>query len=189
MSTQYDEYLKAHKNGVKNAYTWIEENIPEVLKGNNFEWFCRFAHDDSKFSDREYSAYDDYFYGNQSHAVVEAFNKAWLHHIHKNPHHWQHWVLINDDDGKNRALEMPLGFVIEMICDWWSFSFNSGNLYEIFDWYEDHKDKMILHPKTKALVEDILGKIKKKLDKEKKEVEEKLEEAGVVAVVVEVNEE
>lgn len=32
-----------------------------------------------------------------SYEVVENFNRAWLLHIHRNPHHWQHWVLINDD--------------------------------------------------------------------------------------------
>ena len=58
---------------------------------------------------------------------------------------------------------MPLEYVIEMICDWWSFSFKTGNLYEIFDWY-----KMILHEKTKKFVEETLDKIKKVLDDENK---------------------
>ena len=53
-----------------------------------------------------------------------------------------------------------------MICDWWSFSHITGNLYEIFDWYKVHTKKMILHENTKKLVEEILDKIKKELDKE-----------------------
>src|SRR5947207_278928 len=35
--------------------------------------------------------------------VDEAFDGAWLHHQHVNKHHWQHWVLRNDD-GDARVL-------------------------------------------------------------------------------------
>ena len=67
---------------------------------------------------------------------------------------------------------MPPEYVYEMIADWWSFSFKSGNLREIFSWYEKHVPGMILHPKTKNLVEGILGQIKEKLDKEETEHEQ-----------------
>lgn len=69
---------------------------------------------------------------------------------------------------------MPYQYVIEMICDWWSFSFNSDNLYEIFDWYEKHKG-MVLHEKTRALVEDILSRIKVELEKENSDEGDKAE--------------
>ena len=124
-------------------------------------------HDESKSSAEEYVPYVDYFYGARDSETDERFNRAWLHHIHQNPHHWQHWVLVNDDGG-TYALEMPKEFVYEMICDWWSFSHKTGNLYEIFDWYKAHSKKMILHENTRKLVEEILDKIKKELDKEKK---------------------
>ena len=99
-------------------------------------------HDASKYTPAEYDAYDKYFYGDKTKKVEENFNIAWLHHIHNNPHHWQHWVLVNDEDGP-RALEIPKEYVIEMICDWWAFSHKSGNLYEIFDWYKYHRRNMI----------------------------------------------
>lgn len=63
-----------------------------------------------------------------------------------------------------KPLEMPKEYVIEMIADWWSFSCKNGNLYEIFDWYAEHKDKQYMHPKTRLLVEDLLLQIKMKLD-------------------------
>ena len=62
---------------------------------------------------------------------------------------------------------MPEEYVVEMICDWWSFSHKSGNLEEIFDWYKSHKSNMIMHKNTKAMVEDILDKIKKELKETK----------------------
>jgi hypothetical protein len=162
MSYNYDEYLYDHKTAVKKAYEWlISHNI--ILPCLTDDELNR--HDTSKYGAEEYKPYDDYFYGNKSHAVVEAFNYAWLHHIHNNPHHWQYWVLQHDDEPEE-VLEMPYEYIIEMICDWWSFSFRSGNLGEIFDWYEKHKD-MKLAPKTRKTVEDILDKIKMELDKEK----------------------
>lgn len=163
MSTEYTNYIINHIDNVKKAYFWlrdhslIEENILDQLN----------LHDSSKYSDEEFQAYDDYFYGKQTEEIKEKFNYAWLHHIHNNSHHWQHWVLINDDDG-TVGLEMPKVDVYEMICDWWAFSHKSGNLYEIFDWYKNHKKNMILHSNTKKLVEQILNNIKEELDKEAK---------------------
>ena len=51
-----------------------------------------------------------------------------------------------------------------MICDWWSFSWRSGNLYEIFDWYSKHRDKIQMNVISRKIVEDILNKIHTKLD-------------------------
>jgi len=168
MSKQYDSYLLKHKENVTKAYRWMEENLPEIItQGANLEWQIVFGHDNSKTKSDEYEAYDEYFYGNnRSYAVKQAFDVAWLLHIHRNPHHWQHWVLINDDPKAGTVcLEMPYGYVIEMICDWWSFSWNSGNLNEIFKWYDEHKNYIKLHPNTRCLVEDILNQIYKKLEK------------------------
>lgn len=169
MSIEYDEYLKEHIGNVNKACYWISEHLLEEIAyvpwtpGHGIAF-----HDESKYSLDEYKAYDDYFYGgNKSYAVVEAFNYAWLHHIHNNPHHWQYWVLMEDDpkDGKEYiTLKMPDEYIIEMICDWWAFSWKSGNLYEIFDWYEKHKDTMKLHKDTRKKVEKYLKMIREKLD-------------------------
>ena len=170
MSVQYESYLSKHKENVHKGYQWILEHIPEVIKSeDSYGWQLRYNHDVSKHSMEEYNAYDRYFYGgNRSYEVVQNFNKAWLHHIHNNPHHWQHWVIINDEPDEGMTiLDMPHIYIVEMICDWWSFSWTKGNLYEIFDWYEQRKDYMKLSDKTRKTVEDILEKIKTKLDEEK----------------------
>lgn len=167
MSAKYDEYLKEHRANVNDAYTWLCKH--KMASMHSFALFREIMyHDASKFEYEEYGAYDKYFYGEKTPEVEEAFDAAWLHHIHHNPHHWQYWVLINDDESDGtKALMMPNEHVIEMICDWWSFSWKTGNLYEIFDWYEEHKDRMILHKNTRDLVEEILNDIRAELDKEK----------------------
>lgn len=172
MSVQYDNYLVQHKANVKKGYYWLKENLPELFYSNcdyDLEQQIGTMHDYSKTDVSEYYAYDEYFYGNnRSYQVVQDFNEAWLHHIHRNPHHWQYWVLIKDEADEGLVtIQMPYNYVIEMICDWWAFSWNKGNLTEIFDWYDNHKDYMKLHHDTRKTVESILGKIKNKLDSDK----------------------
>lgn len=166
MSAQYDLYLQRHKENVRKGYEWLSTNLPQLFEDKpDSSWQINFEHDHSKTNPDEYDAYDAYFYGNnRSHAVMEAFNRAWLLHIHRNPHHWQHWVLINDEEDEGKVLvEMPYNYIIEMICDWWSFSWQKGDLSEIFSWYEAHSAHMQLAPHTRKTVEDILWEMRGRL--------------------------
>lgn len=158
---KYTDYIGEHRGNVEKAYKWLLKN--GIIEDKHYLILGQVCmHDDSKYSRYEFDQYADYFYGERNEQVKKDFDYAWLHHIHNNPHHWQYWVLINDDDG-TKALEIPYKYVVEMICDWWSFSFKQGNLKEIFNWYENHKAKMILHENTRKLVEEILERIKEKL--------------------------
>lgn len=173
MSAEFYRYMTEHRTNVCEAYEWLIGH--DVIKSINADDTI-FDHDQSKYSMEEFDAYDRYFYGRGNcsfkefqDTIFKDFEVAWLHHIHHNPHHWQHWVLMHDEPGeKTTALEMPYECVVEMICDWWSFSWKSGNLYEIFKWYEKHKEHMLLNPKTRSLVEAILRQMKMILDKEQK---------------------
>ena len=76
MSQKYDEYLEKHRQAVKKAYQWIAAYIPEltdVEATRNIEF-----HDMSKNTPDEYTPYDNYFYGEQTPAIIEALNRAWL---------------------------------------------------------------------------------------------------------------
>lgn len=176
MSYQYDQYLVTHKTNVKKGYEWIRENLPELIESDktiDYDLLIGKMHDFSKNDFAEYKAYDNYFYGiEKTPSIVDAFNKAWLTHIHRNPHHWQHWVLINDDPGEGTiAIEMPYCYVIEMICDWWSFSWSKGDLTEVFRWYDDHKSYIKLNNNTRSIVEEILGMIRAKIQAYKEDVD------------------
>lgn len=116
------------------------------------------------FEQHEVPTIDYTFYGKQTPAIIEAFNRAWLMHIHRNPHHWQYWVLINDEPKEGTILiEMPYPYIIEMICDWWAFSWIKGDLSEMFAWYKDHADYIKMHNNTRSIVEEILEMIRTKL--------------------------
>lgn len=167
MSIEYDMYLTQHRANVYRGFEWIRDNMPDILKNtHHLEWHIQYNHDKSKNDEAEYEAYDRYFYGgNRSYSVVQDFKRAWLRHIHQNEHHWQHWILHNDDPSEGMVvMDMPINCIVEMICDWWAFSWANGNLYEIFSWYDEHKDYMKLSNYTRERVEYILAQIKAKLD-------------------------
>lgn len=170
MSVEYCKYLDQHISNVNKGIKWFTANRPDILRdfGIESENGSIMGHDDSKYSVDEFTPYDRYFYGKEKTDIVkENFDYAWLHHIHNNPHHWQYWVLINDDPNEGqRALEMPSRYILEMVCDWWAFSWAKGNLTEIFKWYDEHKDYMILHAETRRKVDVLLSAIKEFTDEE-----------------------
>lgn len=171
MSKDYDVYLATHIRDVKRSYEWcIKYGILNGLDVNLGVLENRIdTHDTSKFHTAEYEAYDAYFYPSEDDSANDVdgtFNKAWLGHIHKNDHHWQHWVLLNDDPvgDEYEALEMPNEAVVEMFCDWFSFNGKNGNDRSIFDWYAEHKHIMKLHPSSRDLIELLLAKVKLEMD-------------------------
>ena len=169
---KYNDYLNSHIENTNKAFGWLVENLPDLFQEFDSDHLGVMIslHDMSKWDEEEYSAYCDYFYGEKTNEVKEAFDFAWLHHIHHNPHHWQYW-LLQEDEGEVKALEMPTQYVVEMISDWWAFSWKANNLYEIFDWYDDHKKKINVHKNTRELIEDILARIKDKLDEDNNDKE------------------
>lgn len=119
---KYLSYLIRHK--------WFV--LIECFKKEQF--WRGITHDLSKFRLDEFIPYAKYFYGNYpdwnkvkynghylyrhtKQGVEEAFDLAWLKHQHRNPHHWQHWVL-REDSGNIKCLDMPDNYLEEMICDW-----------------------------------------------------------------------
>ncbi len=133
------------------------------------------THDMSKFRPSEFIHYakyfngdyptltelentEDYFKVDTKEGVAAKFDYAWLYHIHRNKHHWQHWVLYYDD-GESTTLCMPVKYVKEMVADWLAmqrYLFNGG-LDDTREWYLDNRSNMQLHTLTEDLVEKLLG--------------------------------
>lgn len=119
---KYLRYVLAHKFYVFRAGLAIRKvcQVPEPL----WRWVWRLlVHDLSKFSPAEWTPYVDQFYGDEPEAMSaklerqRRFNAAWLHHIHANPHHWQHHIL-HEDSGKVIVLIPHAALVHEMVADW-----------------------------------------------------------------------
>lgn len=121
------------------------------------------VHDLSKFLPDELVPYANFFYGGDtrkdrfytpSQGTYE-FNIAWLKHLHRNPHHWQYYVLL-EDNGDKFPIEIPIKYAKEMVCDWRGAGRAQG-FNDASAWYLKNKDKMILGVGTRLFVESLLG--------------------------------
>lgn len=81
-----------------------------------------------------------------------AFDFAWLLHQKRNRHHWQWWILPEDEGGV-KVLDMPNDDIREMVYDWMGASMAQGKGRDVRPWYEKNKSKMTLSPVTRELVE------------------------------------
>lgn len=112
-------------------------------------------HDLSKFRPDEWFPYAHFFYGKPD---EERFNKAWLLHIHRNPHHYQYWILRHDN-GLDSQIEMPLVYRKEMVADWVGAGKAQGKRgeNECAQWYLENKFNMAMERQTRTWVEKRLG--------------------------------
>lgn len=150
------------------------------------KWFvfvecCKFEivwlgiiHDWSKFLPSEFIPYARHFYGGkrvQEEIKKEKiqgydksndrkdndFNVAWLFHIHRNKHHWQHWLLIQDEN-EDIVLEIPSNYRKELLADWHGAGKAITGKNNTKEWYFKHKDKYQFHPNTTKWIERNLTK-------------------------------
>jgi hypothetical protein len=123
-------------------------------------YFQGITHDLSKFSPTEFFPYAKRFFSGEQLSEEDElkWKHAWLHHQHKNKHHWEYWVV---DPINKIAVPMPRKYLIEMVCDWRSFSRKWGRKLKPSGL--DLTDKIVLHPNTKKELEEIM-KRKRKLD-------------------------
>lgn len=123
-------------------------------------------HDLSKLYPSEFIPYANHFYGKglnirsgrdetgyykPTNTGDKAFDFAWLLHQKRNRHHWQYWILPEDDGGEI-IMEISHKYLIEMLCDWQGAGKAQGTP-NVMKWYEKNKDKMRLHYKTRKVVE------------------------------------
>lgn len=110
----------------------------------------------SKYIDEEFLPYLKHFFGKNDEKSEILFKKAVESHKKTNLHHPEAWI-----DKRGRVHDMPYVYIVEMICDWWSFSIAKGEMTEIIDYYNANKDKLQLSFETRFAVELILEAIEK----------------------------
>lgn len=144
---QYASYVARHKWFVFLAGLKVKAPLWRLL-----------IHDWSKLTPAEWFPYVRSFYGKEGRTpeVKAAFDAAWLHHQHRNPHHWQHW-LLREDDGDTKALPMPEHFAREMVADWMGAGRAITGKWDVGGWYSKNAHKIVMHPETKELVERLIA--------------------------------
>lgn len=114
------------------------------------------VHDWSKFLPSEWIPYADSFYGGHEWEerppeLRDAFDRAWLLHIHRNDHHYQHHVL-REDSGATKLLEMSDDAVLEMLCDWAGAGRAINGRWELSEWYGKNYEVIKLAPASRRVV-------------------------------------
>lgn len=135
-------------------------------------------HDISKFMPDEFFAYTEAFYGKFGYnykpydphhkntkpedkdidmhkKAMDRFDKAWLIHQKRNPHHWQFWLSIDED--RVRMIDMPEVYIKEMIADWRGASRAKTGKDDVKNWYTSHISKIRISHVTRKHVEELLG--------------------------------
>lgn len=105
-------------------------------------------HDWSKFTPAEWNGYRERFFSGRAgqtdkSADPEAFHRAWSHHWHLNPHHWEHWLTAEGE-----PLRMPEKFVREMVADWLGAGRAITGEWNMYAWWTANNDRIKLHPET-----------------------------------------
>lgn len=129
-------------------------------------------HDLSKYGPTEFWSSARHFQGDKSPIDVEkqkyGYSLAWQHHKGHNPHHWEYWI-DNVGTYSNTPINIPLEYIIEMICDWVGagivYSNHKPDYFEPYseplDYYNKHVHERIFHPMTKGYIEFFLDMINK----------------------------
>lgn len=162
---KYTEYINNHIKAVQEAYetaiNGFKAVFPEVYEDDKqvFQLSINLQHHDrSKFDENEFWYYAMRFFpvngiDPESEKVKKDFKIGWLHHVHNNAHHPNHWALV--DDNKVILINMPDIYIIEMLCDWMAMSkyYNSTTMKY---WESDSAKKLPMSAHTRTKVDEFM---------------------------------
>lgn len=150
-----------------NHFFTITKHKTEVMK-NCFRaglYYQGLTHDLSKYSPSEFFRGVKYYQGdrspNDAERMATGVGRAWLHHKGRNKHHFEYWIDYDlSAGGKMAGLEMPVNYLVEMVCDRIAASkIYLGDKYtdsSPLEYYERSKGKYYMNPKTEKLLRKIL---------------------------------
>ena len=143
---------------------WIIRHFVRVFKhkaylfhtGRKFgvSYYSIIVHDLSKFSLTEIRHYSRQFFAPDEEKNWDEFRRGWHHHVMRNPHHWEYWVLSGRSVEK--PMEMPEKFAREMVADWMAASRAYTGSWDMHRWLCKNWNKVKLHPNTREFVLELL---------------------------------
>lgn len=142
---QYLKYVIRHK-----IYVWQAGRMLGVSP------ITLLMHDMSKFLPSEWFPYVNYFYAGSKYSDKSAFDRAWLLHQKRNKHHWQYWIL-REDNGNTIALDMTEKYVKEMIADWYGAGMAINGSEDVKKWYRENYNKVLVSANTLCDIAYILS--------------------------------
>jgi hypothetical protein len=116
-------------------------------------------HDSSKFSLSEFPYYARNFQGDKG--DIDGFARAWLHHIHVNEHHWQHWLFPDNFAPKGSTVEsgavwMDECWIKEMVADWMGANLTYQRTMDMSEWLTKNLPKIKLNSNSWPTLKGVL---------------------------------
>lgn len=136
-------------------------------------------HDWSKFTPTEFIHYARWIHGHykgQPEKYKIFWARSWLHHLHCNPHHPEHWVLswrgdpgFYNDLGVPLApfvtvLPMPRTYVREWVADMMATGYKLNGHVDIAEFLNQAGPSWILHPVTVYRLNQLMRGLGYRLD-------------------------
>ncbi len=137
-------------------------------------FFQGLMHDMSKYSPTEFKAGAKFYKGfkspNEGEREEYGYSNAWMHHKGRNKHHFEYWTDYNFKTKEMMPVEMPVKYVVEMLCD----RIAASKVYQGENYTTSHpieyflrgKPTRKIHPNTSDLLEKLLIMLKEKGEKE-----------------------
>lgn len=126
------------------------------------------VHDLSKYSLTELSMCKYYTGKGSPHQVAReilGYSPSWIHHFHRNKHHWEFWCETTSD-GVWNPIKIPYKYIIEMFCDFVgagkSYNMTSWTTATPLEYWEAKcKGKRLMHQDSVKLFESLLKRMQK----------------------------
>lgn len=154
---KYLRYVLIHKAFV----FWAGLHIMPVGVWKKVRFFFRLViHDYSKFYPSEWVGYRDWFNarpesGTRAFArAKDRFDTAWLKHIHRQDHHWQHWTQSRDATSVHTGSQLiqppiPELAMREMVADWAGAGRTIHGEWEVLSWYLENEEEIKAHDESR----------------------------------------
>lgn len=171
-NSEYRDYIQTHVSNVEDAFMRYfvpllnRENLSELLTDKEiYDAIIKArkniqVHDASKYDEIEFDAYRYKFYPTDEEqadpdykSTVEArFRVGWEHHYANNKHHPDHWA----SEQLKPFQDMPIEYIIEMICDWLAMGVYFGT--STIEWFENEaeRERECMTENTEQLVKEFL---------------------------------
>jgi hypothetical protein len=141
-----------HKYYVFQAGRWTKTSL-----------WRRLVHDWTKYTSAEAPHYGRQLFGAADDNV--GFITAWNHHHKANPHHWEYWIPATTHTRGSwvpgEPLPMPEIVIREMVADWLGagrhYTGSWAGSVETWGWYNEWKDRIVLHADTRVKLEAIIA--------------------------------
>lgn len=125
------------------------------------------VHDLSKYSITELKIAKYYGAGKSPHQWCReqiGYSPSWIHHYHKNKHHWEFWI-DDDENAQPIPIKMPYKYVIESFCDMVgasrAYSQKQWKEEMVWDYWEKRcKGKRIMDKESSYLLEKLIWDLK-----------------------------